>query len=104
MGNKQKWSSFLSMCTIKLTESQGDNWPDDTKITKLRGTLNQTPRAALANNYNIPVDNFYEWTRIVSQIALQHDELAAGTLSTQGVRGGNLSTNRTTDVNSKKSS
>lgn len=78
IGPKQKWSSFFSSWSSKLTESKGDNWPDDTKITMLRGALNHTLRVALTNNYNIPLDNFGEWTRIVSQLALQHEELAAG--------------------------
>lgn len=85
MGQKQKWSSFFSLWSSKLTESKGDNWPDDTKITMLRGALNQTLRIALANNYNVPLDNFGEWTRIVSQLALQHEELAAGSRRNQGL-------------------
>lgn len=76
MGNKQKWNSFFSNWSNKLTESQGDIWPDDTKVTMLRGTLNYNLRLALANNFNIPLDNFSEFTRIVSQIALQHEELS----------------------------
>lgn len=83
MGNKQKWSSFFSIWSNKLTESQGDNWPDETKITMLKSTLNHTLRLALANYFNIPLDNFFDFIRIVSQIALQHEELAAGPAGNQ---------------------
>ena len=84
MGSKQRWNSFFSSWSNKLTESQGDIWPDDTKVTMLRGTLNYNLRLALANNYNIPLDNFSEFTRIVSQIALQHEELNGGLTQNQG--------------------
>lgn len=84
MGGRQKWNSFFSTWANKLTESQGDNWPDDTKITMLKSTLNPTLRLALANNYNIPLDNFFEFTRIVGQIALQHEELADGSARSGG--------------------
>ena len=36
MGHGQKWNSFFSTWTNKLTESKGDIWPDETKITMLR--------------------------------------------------------------------
>lgn len=106
MGPKQRWSSFFSMWTNKLTESRGDNWPDETKITMLRGALNHTLRVALANNYGIPLDNFVEWTRIVSQIALQHDELAAGPQKNQDLRSNEIdfqknSQNMSVSTNSK---
>lgn len=78
MGNKQEWNSFFSAWTNKLTEAHGDNWPDETKITMLRGALNHKLRSALANNHLIPLDNYYEWIRIVGQIAMQHEELARG--------------------------
>lgn len=91
MGNKQKWSVFFSAWTNKLTESQGDNWPDSSKITILKSTLNYTLHSALANSHNIPIDNFHEFTRIVSQIALQHEEMAGGPPAHQN--GGNMNVN-----------
>lgn len=53
----------------------------------LRGVLSHILRVSLANNYNIPSDNFGERTRIVSQLALQHEELAAGSRKLQGIEG-----------------
>lgn len=76
MGKNQEWSSFFSMWANKLTESHGDNWPDETKITMLRGALSHKLRAALASNHLIPSDNYHEWIRIVGQIAMQHEELS----------------------------
>ena len=42
----------------------------------LKGRLNHTLRVALASNHLLPEDYFYEWTGIMSRIALQHDELS----------------------------
>lgn len=78
MGLHQRWNSFFPLWENKLTEAFGNSWPDETKITMLRGTLNPTLRTALANNHLIPSDDYFEWTRIVSQIAQQHDELQEG--------------------------
>ena len=75
MGNKQTWNSFFSQWANKLTEANGDKWPDDVKISQLKGKLNLSLRKALANNHLLPSDNYYEWLRIVGQIALQHEEL-----------------------------
>lgn len=93
MGSKQKWSSLFSTWSNKLTESQGDNWPDDPTITMLKSLLNHTLRLALANHFNIPLDNVFEFTRTVSQIALQHEELIVFPVSNQG-RHLNLSRDR----------
>lgn len=76
MGARQRWNSFFPLWANKLTEAQGDNWPGETKITMLKGCLNHTLRVALASNHLLPENDFYEWTGIVSQIALQHDELS----------------------------
>ena len=51
MGNKQRWNSFIPQLANKLTEAHGDQWPDDVKISLLKGTLNYTLRSALANNH-----------------------------------------------------
>ena len=75
MGAKQRWSSFSPQWSNKLTESHGDQWPDDVKISLLKGTLNHTLRAALTNNHLLPFNSYFEWIRIVVQIAQQHDEL-----------------------------
>lgn len=75
MGHNQRWSSFFPLWANKLTEAHGDHWPDDTKISLLRGTLNYTLRAALANNHLLPPDDYFEWLRIVGQIAQHYDEL-----------------------------
>ena len=75
MDIRQRWSSFFPLWANKLTEAQGENWPCETKITMLKGCLNYPLRVALASNHLLPEDDFCEWTRIVSQIALQHDEL-----------------------------
>lgn len=45
------------------------------EITMLKGTLSYNLKVALANNHNIPMDNFFGFSRIISQIALQHEEL-----------------------------
>ena len=84
MGNKQEWNTFFPAWANKLTESHGDNWPDETKITMLRGALNQKLRSALASNHLIPSDNYFEWIRIVGQIPLQHKELEKGLQHDQG--------------------
>lgn len=78
MGPKQRWNSFFPSWANKLTEAQGDNWPDETKITMLKGTLNQTLRIALASNHLLPENDFHEWVKIVSRIAQQYDELTKG--------------------------
>ena len=75
MGNNQSWDSFFPSWANKLTESHGDNWPDETKITILRGALKQRLRTALAGNHLIPLDNYSEWTSIVGQISMQFDEI-----------------------------
>ena len=84
MGTKQEWNTFFPAWANKLTESHGDNWPDETKITMLRGAVNQKLRSALASNHLIPSDNYFEWIRIVGQIALQHEELGKGFQHDQG--------------------
>ena len=53
----------------------GDAWPDEVKISLLRGTLNQTLRIALANNHLIPDDEFSEFVRIVSKFSQQFEEI-----------------------------
>lgn len=75
MGPKQKWSSFYPQWANKLTEALGDNWPDETKVSLLKSALNPTLRIALAGNHLVPDDNFFEYCRIVSKIAHQHDEI-----------------------------
>lgn len=85
MGNKQEWNSFFSSWANKLTEPHGDNWPDETKITMSRGALSYKLRAALASNHLLPSDNYYEWIRIVGQIAMQHDELSRDPSITQSL-------------------
>lgn len=81
MGSKQRWNSFFPLWANKLTEAQGDVWPDETKITMLKGTLNQTLRIALASNHLLPENDFDEWVRIVSRIAQQYDELTRSSSS-----------------------
>lgn len=97
MGPRQDWNSFFPLRSNKLTESHGDNWPDETKITMLRGALNQRLRIALASNHLVPSDDYFEWVRIVGQISMQHDELARTSFSTHNLP------NHVTDLNSRKS-
>lgn len=78
MGPKQRWNSFYPQWANKLTEALGDTWPDETKVSLLKSTLNQTLRIALASNHLVPDDDFYEFTRIVSKIAHQHEEISKG--------------------------
>ena len=40
MGQKQTWNSFYPQWANKLKAAMGDAWPDDVKISLLRGTLN----------------------------------------------------------------
>lgn len=75
MGSKQQWASFFSQWANKLTEANGDRWPDDVKINQLKVKLNFNLRKALANNHLLPNDDYHEWLRIVGQIAQQHEEL-----------------------------
>lgn len=75
MGARQRWNSFFSQLTNKLTEAHGDGWPDEVKISLLKFKLNPALKIALANNHLLPLGNYYEWLRIVGQIAQQHDEL-----------------------------
>lgn len=84
MGPKQEWNSFFPVWANKLTESHGDNWPDETKITMLRSSLNKKLRSALASNHLVPSDDYYEWIRIVGQIAMQHEELTREYFADQG--------------------
>lgn len=76
MGKHQQWNSFFAQWANKLTESDGDRWPDDVKISQLRGKLNMTLRRAIANNHLLPNNDYFQWLRIVGQIAQQNDELA----------------------------
>lgn len=93
MGAKQRWNTFFSQWANKLTEAHGDGWPEDVKISLLKGKLNYTLKLALANNHLLPSNNYYEWLRIVGQIAQQHDELSRDSsnyqyLGTREVTGG----------------
>ena len=63
------WTLFYGNWANKLTEAAGNNWPDDVKISLLRGALNYTIRMALAGNQLIPENNFNEYVRIVSKIS-----------------------------------
>lgn len=96
MGVRQRWSSFFPQWANKLTESHGDQWPDDVKISLLKGTLNHTLRVALANNHLLPSSDYFEWLRIVGQIAQQHDELAGNsdTYAKLEMRGNNHDRNQ----------
>lgn len=58
-----------------MTEAHGDGWPEEVKISLLKSKLNPALKVALANNHLLPSGNYYEWLRIVGQIAQQHDEL-----------------------------
>lgn len=78
MGMKQRWNSFFPLWANKLTEANGDLWPDETKITLLEGALNQTLQVALASNHLIPENDYYEWISIVGHIAQRHDALEKG--------------------------
>lgn len=75
MGPKQRWSTFYPQWATKLTEALGDNWPDETKVSLLKSTLNQTLRVALAGNHLVPENDFFEFCRIVSKIAHQYEEI-----------------------------
>lgn len=79
MGQKQNWNSFYSLWANKLTEAKGDIWPDDVKISLLRGTINKSLRMALATNHLIPESDFSEFVRVVSKIALQQEEITKAT-------------------------
>lgn len=76
MGQDQKWSSFYPEWTSKLTEAIGDQWPNETKISLLTSALNNTLRMALASNHLTPDDDFFEFSKIVSKIAHQHEEVS----------------------------
>lgn len=76
MGKNQRWSNFFAQWANKLTEADGDRWPDDVKISQLRGKLNMQLRRAIANNHLLPYDDYFQWLKIVGQIAQQNDELA----------------------------
>lgn len=78
MGAKQRWSSFYSQWANKLTEALGDTWPEETKVSLLKSTLNLTLKTALASNHLVPDNDIYEFTRIVSKIAHQHEEIPKG--------------------------
>lgn len=78
MGPKKRWSIFYPLWANKLTEALGDNWPDETKVSLLRSALNQTLRVALASNYLVPDNDFFEFCRIVSKIAHKYDEIYRG--------------------------
>ncbi|KAI0996109.1 hypothetical protein K3495_g12073, partial [Podosphaera aphanis] len=78
MGPKQRWSTFFPLWANKLTEANGDAWPDETKVTMLEGTLNHTMRLALAGNHLLPPDNFFEWVRIVTHVAQRYEVLLKG--------------------------
>lgn len=80
MGKNQKWSSFFAQWANKLTEASGDQWPDDVKISQLKGKLNLNLRRALANNHLLPFNDYFGWLRIVGQIAQQHEELEGDSL------------------------
>ena len=75
MGEYQEWNTFFPSWSNKLTEGRGDMWPDETKITMLRGALNKTLRKALASNHLLPQNDFFAWTKIVGQISHQHEEI-----------------------------
>lgn len=83
MGSRQKWSQFYSQWSNKLTEASGDSWPDGVKISLLRTAMNTTLKIALASNHLIPENDFTEYVRIVSKIALQHEEVSKITNLTQ---------------------
>lgn len=56
----------------------------------LSGTLNQTMRVALAGNHLLPIDDYFEWMRIVTHVAHRYDDLARGPNPVYLPFGGNL--------------
>lgn len=78
MGQKQNWNSFYHQWANKLTEAKGELWPDDVKISLLKGAINKTLKTSLACNHMIPENDFSEYVRIVSKIALQQEEILKG--------------------------
>jgi len=97
MGPKQRWYSFFPQWANKLTEAQGDGWPEDVKISMLKSKLNYNLKLALANNHLLPPNNYYEWLRIVGQIAQQHDELKDSSNRHFSESKGIMGNQRTTD-------
>ena len=65
MGKNQQWSNFFAQWANKLTGADGDRWPDDVKISQLRGKLNMQLRRAIANNHLLLNDDYLEWLKIV---------------------------------------
>lgn len=59
---------FFPVWNYKLIEYHGDNWPDETKITMLRGALSKNLGSALASNHLVPSDDYFEWIRIVGNL------------------------------------
>ena len=75
MGQRQNWNSFYNQWANKLTESKGELWPDDVKISLLQGAINKSLKASQACNHLIPEDDFPENVRIFSKIALQQEQI-----------------------------
>ena len=77
MGQRQNWNPFYHQWANKLTEAKGELWPDDVKISLLQGAINKSLKAPLACNHLIPEDDFPEYVRIVSKIALQQEQVTS---------------------------
>ncbi|KAI0992241.1 hypothetical protein K3495_g15945 [Podosphaera aphanis] len=75
MGEKQRWTSFYPIWANKLTEAQGDTWPDENKITIIERALNRRLLQALAGNHLLPDNNFAEFIRIINKVSHQVDHL-----------------------------
>lgn len=76
MGENQRWASFFSSWSNKLTEAQGDGWEGRIKIGLLRSAINTKLKTALAGNHLLPKWDYDEYIRIVSQIAHQIEEVS----------------------------
>ncbi|KAI1004417.1 hypothetical protein K3495_g3795 [Podosphaera aphanis] len=75
MREKQRWTSFYPVWANKLTEAQGDTWPDKNKITIVQRALNGMLLQALSGNHLLPIDNFAEFISIVNKVSHQVDHL-----------------------------
>ncbi|KAI0993706.1 hypothetical protein K3495_g14477 [Podosphaera aphanis] len=75
MGEKQRWTSFFPIWANKLTEAQGDMWPDENKITLIERALNKRLLHALAGNHLLPDNDFAEYIKIINKVSHQVDHL-----------------------------
>ncbi|KAI0997446.1 hypothetical protein K3495_g10738 [Podosphaera aphanis] len=85
MGEKQRWTSFFPIWANKLTEAQGDMWPDENKITLIERALNKRLLHALAGNHLLPDNDFTEYITIINKVSHQVDHL-------QGLTSNNFNT------------